>query len=130
MTKPTSAPADAELPLLPTSLAFVCAGAVAAFAANVYVSIDDLTRLYEDMGVELPGVVQLLLTYPVGVPAVLLAGAVVILAGPRVQLPRSLLTEFGQRTASLGAVLFTACTAFLAYSHSIVFQELQAMLQQ
>ena len=125
-----SSPQPAELALLPTPLAFVCAGAVAALAAHLFVSTDDLTRLYVDMGVELPIVVDLLVVNPVLLPLGLLVGAVAILCGPRVMLPRSARTEWVPAFTGVAALLFTAFTALLAYSHNLVFMELQRQLQQ
>jgi hypothetical protein len=134
MTDAAKTPAPAPTPaisLLPTPVALVCGGALAAVAAQLFVSADDFTRLYEIMGLALPVLLTQLVDNPVLLPVGYLLVAVGALLSPRIVLPwsaRAANAARGVALAGLGLVMFHA--AGVAWLLPNVMHEVQKSLQQ
>lgn len=133
--KPTEHPSPERAALLPAWFAFLGAGVLATFGAQLLVSADDFAALYATAGLELPYVLVHVVRHPRGLPALLLAAAALVLVGPRVRLLADRSGRAGlawiARRAAMAAVLFvTLYAGTLAYFLPGVLEEIQKRLQQ
>ena len=121
--------ADPVVPLLPTWLAFLCAGACSSVAGYLVFVVEDEAHVARAMGVELPWISGAVLDAGPALPVALVLVSAAILALPGVRGSSARFRELRPVASALsvGAVLVAGMSL---WSFVLVFVSLQKMLQR